>query len=37
MIGGDSKPVVLGGLDTAGGVSVSDAEKAAAVQKFLDG
>ena len=36
-IGGDQKPVVLGGLDTAGGVSVSEEEKAAAVRKFLDG
>ena len=36
-IGGDQKPVVLGGLDVAGGVSVSDAEKAAAVRRFLDG
>jgi LCP family protein required for cell wall assembly len=36
-IGGNPKPQVLGGLDTAGGVSVSDEEKAAAVKKFLDG
>lgn len=35
-IGGDSKPVVLGGLDGAG-VSVSDEEKAAAVREFLEG
>ena len=36
-IGGDSKPVVLGGLDPGGGVTVSEEEKAAAVRKFLDG
>jgi len=36
-IGGDSKPVVLGGLDAAGGVGVSDEERAAAVEKFLAG
>lgn len=36
-IGGDSKPVVLGGLDGLGGVAVSDEEKAAAVETFLDG
>lgn len=37
VIGGDPKPQVLGGLDIAGGVSVTDAEKAAAVDRFLDG
>ncbi len=36
-IGGDAKPAVLGGLDTSGGVSVSDEDKAAAVEQFLDG
>jgi hypothetical protein len=36
-IGGNPKPAVLGELQPGGGVGATDAEKAAAVRKFLKG
>jgi LCP family protein required for cell wall assembly len=37
QIGGNPKPAVLGALQAGGGVGVTDAEKAAAVRRFLKG
>lgn len=37
QIGGDPKPQVLGGLQLGGGVGATEAEKQAAVRKFLRG